>query len=62
MSEDEIKCVCFDLVLALQVTKENTISIYIDGIDLFNELVSYSTLQNGKVEPLEMLAHIVRMI
>jgi hypothetical protein len=36
MSEDEIKRACFHLNLALQVTKENTISKDTDGIDLMS--------------------------
>jgi hypothetical protein len=44
----------------VQITKENTISKDIDGIDLFNDLISYRILQNGRVDPLEIFECIVK--
>jgi hypothetical protein len=60
MTEEEIKKSCFDLDVSLQIHKGTTSIKDIDGLELFNELITYRILGSGIADPLKSLTYITK--
>jgi hypothetical protein len=60
MTEEEIKKSCFDLDVSLQINKGTTTIKDTDGLELFNELITYRILGSGVADPLKNLTYITK--